>query len=145
MNSHLRLRFFEKIRALKLCRNIWIAVIICFTFCIEAKPKQVYSKSLSACRKLPGFVESFFNYRGKSRLFYLRFYSQPAWMHLRCISETSHAASQRHLKERWCANLWDIFRENVWRCLLKDVSEISQAFSETSLSCIWGCNSWSSN
>ena len=25
--------------------------------------------------------------------------TQSAWMHLRCISETSHAASQRHLKE----------------------------------------------
>ena len=25
--------------------------------------------------------------------------TQPAWMHLRCISETSHTASQRHLKE----------------------------------------------
>ena len=25
--------------------------------------------------------------------------TQPAWMHLRCIFETSHAASQRHLKE----------------------------------------------
>ena len=24
--------------------------------------------------------------------------TQPTWMHLKCISETSHAASQRHLK-----------------------------------------------
>ena len=32
---------------------------------------------------------------------YLRFYliPQPVWMHLRCILETSHAASQRHLKD----------------------------------------------
>ena len=35
------------------------------------------------------------------------FPTQPAWMHLRCISETSHAASQRHLKEGWFANLGD--------------------------------------
>ena len=29
----------------------------------------------------------------------MRTVSQPAWIHLRCISETSHAVSQRYLKE----------------------------------------------
>ena len=33
---------------------------------------------------------------------------QPAWMHLRCIFETSHTTSQRHLKEGWFANLWKV-------------------------------------
>ena len=31
------------------------------------------------------------------------------------------------------------------RRFLRGVSEISQVFSETSLSCIWDCNSWPSN
>ena len=31
--------------------------------------------------------------------------SQPAWIHLRCIFETSHTESQRHLKEGWFENL----------------------------------------
>ena len=33
------------------------------------------------------------------------------WMHLRCISETSHTLSQRCLKEGWYANLWDVSLE----------------------------------
>ena len=50
--------------------------------------------------------------------------SKSAWMHLRCISETSHAASLWHLKEDWFANLGDVLK--TVRCI-KDVS------SETSL------------
>ena len=59
---------------------------------------------------------------------------QPAWMHLRCISETSHGASQRHLKEGWFENLadvgWDVLKTFPWRRfwdlsgLLRDVSEL---------------------
>ena len=70
--------------------------------------------------------------------------AQPASMHLRCIFETSHTASQRHLKEDWFANLWDVSRDIHKRRLLRDVSEISQVFSKTSLSWIWHCNSFAS-
>ena len=37
--------------------------------------------------------------------------TQLAWMHLRCMSDTSHAASQRHLKEVRFANLGDVSGE----------------------------------
>ena len=37
--------------------------------------------------------------------------TQPTGMHLRCFFETSHTASQRHLKEGWFANLWDVSQE----------------------------------
>ena len=37
--------------------------------------------------------------------------TQQAWIHLRCISEMSHTASQRHLKEGWFANHWDVSLE----------------------------------
>ena len=42
------------------------------------------------------FTEGILN--GK-KLFFGPVITQPAWMHLRCTFETSHAASQRHLKE----------------------------------------------
>ena len=53
-------------------------------------------------------------------------YSQWAWMHLRCISETSHTASQRRLKDVSKRADLQISETSCWR-LVKDVS------SETSL------------
>ena len=63
-------------------------------------------------------------------------FTQPACIHLRCISETSHAASQRHLKEGWliCKSWrrlrWDVLRTSPQRRLwdfsglFRDVSEL---------------------
>ena len=54
-------------------------------------------------------------------------FTQRAWMHLRCISETPHTAFQRCLKEGLFSNLWDFLKFSIrWR-LIRDVS------SETSL------------
>ena len=66
-----------------------------------------------------------------------------------CISD----ASLRRLTQRltdvsnrgWFANLWDVSHEIDQRRLLRDVSEMSHVFSETSLSCIWDCNFLPSN
>ena len=33
---------------------------------------------------------------------------RPAWMHIRCIFETFHTASQTHLKEGWLGNFWEV-------------------------------------
>ena len=83
-------------------------------------------------------------------------------MHVRCISEASHAASQRHLKEGWFANLrdvsceiyqrrlrWDVLKtspqRHLWDLSLSLSLSLSQIFPETSLSCIWDSNSLLSN
>ena len=38
--------------------------------------------------------------------------SRPAWMHIRCIFETFHTASQTHLKEGWFGDFWGVSQES---------------------------------
>ena len=62
--------------------------------------------------------------------------SKPAWMHLRCIFVTSHATSQTPQRGLIC-KCGRVSRETDKRSLLRDFSDISQVFSDTSLRWIW--------
>ena len=59
--------------------------------------------------------------------------TQSTWMHLSCIFETSHTVSQRHPKEDWLENLWDVSREIDYKDVSSETFLRSLRFSQRRL------------